>query len=50
MIIIGIFAAILPFEIKDKAFINRMYELANGLDEAEAVRSRKTARQNAEEA
>lgn len=43
-------AAILPFEIKDKAFINRMYELANGLDEAEAVRSRKTARQDAEEA
>ena len=43
-------AAILPFEIKDKAFINRMYELANGLDEAEDVRSRKTARQNAEEA
>ncbi|MBQ4347361.1 MAG: hypothetical protein IJC39_02820 [Firmicutes bacterium] len=27
-------AAILPFVIKDKAFINKLYELANGLDEA----------------
>ena len=43
-------AAILPFEIKDKAFINRMYELANGLDEANAVRERRTAREHAEDA
>ena len=42
-------AAILPFVIEDKNFINRMYELANGLDEAAAVRGRRQAREDAED-
>lgn len=42
-------AAILPFEIEDKVFVNKMYELANGLDEAQAVRSRSRDREAAEQ-
>lgn len=43
-------AAILPFVIEDKYFVNRMYELANGLDEAAAVRQRSKAKEAAEDA
>lgn len=38
-------AAILPFVIEDKYFVNRMYELANGLDEAAAVRQRRKTKE-----
>ena len=37
-------AAILPVVIKDKIFISKLYELANGLDEAMAKRERISAK------
>lgn len=42
-------AAILPVVIKDKVFVTKLYELANGLDEAFARAQRITAREVEEE-
>ena len=43
-------AAILPMVIENKAFISKLYELANGLDEAYAKAQRASAREAEKEA